>query len=144
MIRWRTWILLGLKLGILNRKKLPNSFCPNAVFMIMKLLIYPFLLSLVILVACDKDHDPEGISDCMNQKIEDFKTSEPFAQAVVQINAPSGKLFWFQLDPNPPDAGEDVFDNDCIRYCNFNCFCDESVWCDADLLSYPMDIVWQR
>jgi hypothetical protein len=109
----------------------------------MKILAYPFSLILIFLLACSEDHDPVVISDCMTQKIEEFK-SQPIALAVIQIDAPFRKLYWFRLNGIPPDVGEDVFTADCEWYCNFGCFCDPTSYCDEDLLNFPRDTVWRK
>ena len=104
-----------------------------------------YLLSLFIapMIACSEDHEPFVISDCMVQKIEDFKSS-PNAKAIIQINSPGEKLFWFQLATIPIDIGEDLYTNDCNWYCNFGCYCIESAHCDEDLLGLPMDTLWHN
>jgi hypothetical protein len=109
----------------------------------MKFLVYPFSLVLVILLACSEEHDTVVLSDCMKQKIEDFK-SQPTALTVIQIDAPAGKVYWFRLDGIVPDVGEDVFTSDCELYCNFGCFCDPSTYCDEDLLNFPRETIWSK
>lgn len=109
----------------------------------MKQLIYLLSIFLAVFLACSKDHDPFVISDCMTQKIEDFK-SDTNALEVIQINAPDRKLFWFRLAHIPVDVGEDIFDNDCDFYCNFGCFCLPSFQCDEALLNYPRTTLWMK
>ena len=111
----------------------------------MKHLAYPLSFLLLLLSACSKEHDPEPfvISDCMTNKIEAFKVDSN-AKAVIQINSPIRKLFWFQLASIPVDVGENLFTNDCDWYCNFGCFCLESARCDEDLLGFPRDTIWRK
>ena len=103
----------------------------------------PLFLILAILFACSDVHEPFLISDCMTQKIEEFK-SQPIALAVIQIDAPFRKLYWFRFDGIPIDVGEDVYTGDCEWYCNFGCYCAPSAYCDEDLLRFPMDTIWRR
>jgi hypothetical protein len=109
----------------------------------MKILAYPLSLILIFLLACSEDHDPFVISECMTQKIEEFK-SDSNASAVIQINTPFRKLFWFQLSAIPVDIGENLFTDDCEWYCNFGCYCLSSARCDEDLLRFPVDTVWRK
>ncbi|HEX5111503.1 MAG TPA: hypothetical protein VFV79_01540 [Saprospiraceae bacterium] len=109
----------------------------------MKQLFFTLSIFLVFFAACSKDHDSFEISDCMNQKIEDFK-SQPIAFAVLRINTPLRKLYWFRLEGIPIDVGEDVFTSDCEWYCNFDCYCDPSAYCNENILNFPKDTIWKK
>lgn len=103
----------------------------------------PFSLLFAFLIACSDVYEPSVVPECMMQKIEAFKT-ETNAAAVIAINAPFDKLYWFKTTNIPIDAGESVFTEECEWYCNFDCYCAPGSRCDEDLLNFPKDTIWRK
>lgn len=102
-----------------------------------------FALTLCLFASfgCKKDKEEE-ISDCMKDKIEEFKQTQ-YAESIIQINAPQGTLYWFV--EVTVDGGEDVMNNDCEVVCQADCFCGPGAnVCSDALFNNPMETIWEK
>ncbi len=97
-------------------------------------------ICLLCFFSCHKSE--EVYSDCLEDKIEEFK-QRPWAGSIVKIYKPGEALFWF-ID-SIADAGEDVLNEACEVVCITDCYCTGVyVYCDASHLDYPMKTIWEK
>ena len=97
------------------------------------------LLIICLLTSCAKDeHD---ISACIYEKCIAFRT-DPRAEAIVQVNSPSGPLYWFK---RKYDSADPVYDAQCNIVCGIpDCECIIDGSCDDDFFEYPREVLWEN
>jgi hypothetical protein len=103
----------------------------------MKNLLY-ILLFLFAFSNCK--HETQ-FSDCLNDKIEAFK-SDPNAIEIVKITTSDRTLYWFR--DNIADAGEPLYEADCSVFCVTDLFGITDIPCNNDIYEVQQEKIWQK
>ncbi len=108
----------------------------------MKSTIFSLALAAALaFAACDKKQPEPAENQCIDAKIEAFK-SEPGAYQVVKITSPARTLYWF-VD-SYADGGEEILDIECNVVCITDLEGFTDIPCDDTIFNGTHEVIWQK